>query len=347
MDNTSVHDRVGVPGLGPTLRRLRHQHGFTQRDLLKRLHLASHSAIVAYESGRRLPAPSVVAAYERVFEVPAGDLMRLRERELVRRAEADDTCPRTAATPLETVPHSLPAGIGHFAGRRAELDELGRTWSARSDDRAAIAVVNGPAGIGKSALALHWAQRVRRAFPDGNLYVDLRDGVPQGNPGTRRVLTLFLTSLGVAPGSPAGLLAELVTRYRTASAGRRLLVVIDNAENTNQVRPLLPATRDSMVLITSRHRLSDLHAREGGTSIALGAFPADVAHQLLRRLLGRAADPAQIDALAKACGYHPMSLRAAAEWLACDPSRTLPELIAWVLDHDGVACCPFSSDGCR
>ncbi len=227
------------------------------------------------------------------------------------------------ATP---VPRELPPDVLPFTGRgpvRAALDGL----LAEGATRAAMMTVllTGSTGIGKSALAVHWAHRVADRFPDGQLYADLRGESPGQPPTPVEVLTAFLDALGVAtadlPASPAALAA----RYRTRVSGRRMLVLLDNASTVGQVRPLLPGSPGCLVLVTSRDGLAELVVRHGARRLELGPLSAEAGVELLRGLIGDRvdADPESAYDLVRRCGGRPLALRVAAERMTAHRTTAL------------------------
>lgn len=190
--------------------------------------------------------------------------------ELWERAFAEGPPPLPRDDPLAQ-PRQLPAAVHAFTGRVAELTELDRVADqAASGHSVAIAAISGTAGVGKTALALHWAHRAAAAFPDGQLYVNLRGYDPSGCPvDPREALQGFAEALGVPPGRlPAGTQAR-AGLYRTLMASRRMLVVLDNARDAGQVRPLLPGGGGSLVLVTSRSELAGLAAADGAHAVAV------------------------------------------------------------------------------
>ncbi|MFS8096336.1 tetratricopeptide repeat protein [Lentzea alba] len=249
-----------------------------------------------------------------------------------RRAVQDefDAAGKTVAAPAQ-VPHQLPAAIPGFTGRDDQLREL-----ADRSGTVLITAIDGIAGVGKTALALHFGHSEVARFPDGRLYVNLRGFDPQDRPlAPSDVLTQFLRALGVkAQHVPLGE-AEQSKLYRSLMADRRMLVLLDNAAHADQVRPLLPGG-SSTCLITSRNRLVDLDA----VPLFLDVMTEQEAVALLRRVLGDDIDLAAARELARLCGYLPLALRIAAanagEFLA-DTVADLREqnrLAALVIDDD-------------
>ncbi|MFG2949473.1 AfsR/SARP family transcriptional regulator [Streptomyces adustus] len=222
-----------------------------------------------------------------------------------------DTLPAPAAVAGILSPAQLPRDLGAFTGRRSELDLLD-TLVPKPADPAQAVVISGMAGVGKTTLAVHWANRLADSFPDGQLYVDLR-GFHLTGPamsGAEAMRALF-DAFGVPVGSiPAGPQAQ-ATLYRGLLAGRRVVVVLDNARDSEQVRPLLPAPPGCLAVITSRHQLQGLMAVEGAHSVTLSPLDEEEALALLSRRLGGArvaresAAAAEIVAL---CGRLPLAL---------------------------------------
>jgi DNA-binding SARP family transcriptional activator/tetratricopeptide (TPR) repeat protein len=196
-----------------------------------------------------------------------------------------------AARPGEELPvrpAQLPADIRGFAGRTAAIAELDRHAAGLTEEDRAVVIVglSGTAGVGKTTLAVHWAHRVAGRFPDGQLYVNLRGFDPGGRTTEPAdAVRRFLDALGVpATAVPRGLEAQAAL-YRSLISGRRMLVVLDNAHDADQVRPLLPGNASVIVLVTSRNRLTGLVAIDGARPLSLGVMsPAESRELLLRRL---------------------------------------------------------------
>jgi DNA-binding SARP family transcriptional activator/tetratricopeptide (TPR) repeat protein len=217
------------------------------------------------------------------------------------------------------VPAQLPADVGAFTGRADELVRLDKLLAdAREDPIPAVAVV-GTAGVGKTALAVHWAHRVRERFPDGQLYIDLHGYATVAPLRPIDCLGQFLRALGVPPERVPADGQEAAGLYRTLMADRRLLVVLDNARGPDQVRPLLPGGSTCLALVTSRDRLDGLVARDGAQRLSLDVLAPSEAQILLRRTVGAdrlAGGPGEaggaVAELARLCGYLPLALRIAA-----------------------------------
>ncbi|WP_244170110.1 ATP-binding protein [Amycolatopsis tolypomycina] len=194
----------------------------------------------------------------------------------------------------------------------------------------------GPGGVGKTALAVMWANRHTERFPDGQLYVDLRGFSPDTTVAPVDALGRFLRALGVEPRHVPATVAEQVTLYRTITAGRQLLmlVVLDNAASAEQVRPLIPTSTRSVVVVTSRLRLDGLFA-DGAQLVQVPPLPEAAAVALLEELIGeRAADEPDATAeLAQLCGLFPIALRVAAARLVTRPTWSVSEVVARLRDE--------------
>jgi DNA-binding SARP family transcriptional activator/tetratricopeptide (TPR) repeat protein len=239
---------------------------------------------------------------------------------------------------LAGVPRELPGMAAHFTGRKGELAELAGLLERSGEEppgTVAVSVIEGTAGVGKTALAVHWAHQIADRFPDGQLYVNLRGYDPGQLVPAADALAGFLRALGVpGPDIPAEP-DERAARYRTLLAGRKMLVVLDNAGSVEQVRLLLPGTAACMTIVTSRDSLPGLVAREGAMRLDLDLLPAADAVSLLRALIGpRAdADPRAAEALAAQCCRLPLALRVAAELAAARPAVPLASLVGELADQ--------------
>jgi DNA-binding SARP family transcriptional activator len=231
--------------------------------------------------------------------------------------------PQPATTPApDAVPAQLPGTVAAFAGRRGELAALdGLLPGGRPADRSnPLAVLSGPAGVGKTALALHWAHRVTEHFPAGQLYVDLRGFHPSGHqvdPG--QALRGFLAALGVPARQVPPDADAQAALYRSRLAGKRMLIVLDNARDAAQVRPLLPGTPTAAVLITSRSQLTGLVVTHSAVALRLALPSRDEAYALLAGRLGPArvgAERAAADRIIASCARLPLALAVAAARLA-------------------------------
>ncbi|GIM97588.1 AfsR/SARP family transcriptional regulator [Paractinoplanes toevensis] len=225
----------------------------------------------------------------------------------------------------------LPAPPRHFTGRAAELAGLTATLDAeRTDHGPVIATIVGPAGVGKTALALHWATAVRARFPDGQLYVNLRGFAMDPPTPPIEVLGQLLRALGVPAERIPAEVDEAAAAYRGQLADRRMLVLLDNAFGVDQVRPLLPGGSGCAVVVTSRNRLGGLTAVEGAHRIALSPLAIGEAAELLRAVVGARVDaePGAAAELAEACGRLPLALRVAAANLTDDPMAPIRDHVS-------------------
>jgi DNA-binding SARP family transcriptional activator len=317
------------------LARLVAEHSVRER-LVELYMLALHRA------GRRVDALDV---YERTRSRLADELGLDPGHNLRRTHEAilrDDA--GLAARPagptrragMGVVPAQLPADLSRFAGRTDHLHRLDLLVPDADRGAAASAVVisaiAGTAGVGKTALAVHWAHGVRHRFPDGQLYVNLRGFDPAAAPiPPAQVVRSFLDALQIpARRIPAGFDAQ-VGLYRGLLAGKKVLVVLDNARDCDQVRPLLPEAPGCLVLVTSRDRLTGLVVVDGAHPLTLDLLSLDEGRQLLATRLGGdrlAAEPAAADELIELCARLPLALAIAAARAAIEPELPLAAVAA-------------------
>ncbi|HEY3505394.1 MAG TPA: BTAD domain-containing putative transcriptional regulator [Actinocatenispora sp.] len=248
---------------------------------------------------------------------------------MLRHGTAPAGSPVTAASAPAwmPVPRQLPADRPGFVGRTRQSDDLVGWLTGPADATGVrIAVLSGPPGVGKTTLALRVAHRVRTAFPDGELHVDLQGYARGPRMATDRVLCRFLRALGIPDGQVPTDAEEQAAMYRSVLAGRRLLVVLDNAAHPDQVRPLLPADPGCAALVTSRSTLRGLAAVDGARQVPVRALSRTESLELLSQVLGmqRMVDePAGAMELAELCGDLPLALRIAATNVATIPAATL------------------------
>lgn len=284
--------------------------------------------LALYRCGRQADA---LATYHQMREVlrdelgvDPSDALHTRYQEVLRADPALDLPVR----PRRPRPAQLPAPPRDFSGRTEELGEL--------DDAVAgaglvtISAIAGAAGVGKTALALQWAHLRRADFPDGQLYADLRGAATAEPVDAAHALGEFLRALGVRAEHVPQDLDSAAALYRSLVADRRMLVLLDNAHNADQVRPLLPGTSTTVTLVTSRSRLAGLVAINGARRLLLTPLHPYESLELLMALLGGrriAAEPDAAAAVAEACGHLPLALRIAAANLLDQPRRRLADFL--------------------
>ncbi|MFJ2082725.1 ATP-binding protein [Micromonospora chokoriensis] len=302
--------------LAGLLRALRRRHArqrgdaeLTYRELAARTGW-SHTAIAEYLTGKTLPPTDRLDALVRLLgATPAeqGALATARDR-------IEESRRRAPRTPQRLVPRQLPADVASLAGRDDEVAVLDKLVAAPTTR--VVAAISGTAGVGKTALAVHWAHRVADRFHDGQLYVNLRGFDPLGQAvSAAKALRGFLDALGVPTTRVPDDLDAQAALYRSALAGKRILVVLDNARDAEQVRPLLPGTPTTVVLVTSRNQLTSLVSLDSAHPLPLGLLSRDAARHLLTNRLGVervAAEPEAAEAIITACARLPLALSIAA-----------------------------------
>jgi tetratricopeptide (TPR) repeat protein len=235
----------------------------------------------------------------------------------------------TTHAATRTVPRQLPAGAGTLTGREdllARLDAL---------PAGGLVVLSGMAGVGKTALVLHWANRVIHEFPDGQLHVDLR-GFGGGEPlRPQDAVAGFLRARGYARPEELATVEERAAHFRTLMSGRRALVVVDNALSADHVRPLLPGPAGGMVVVISRHQLSGLVVEHGATALRVEPLAEDVGMALLRAEVGDRARHPAAGRLVRLCAGLPLALRIVSERIARSPSAELDGVVADLADEHG------------
>jgi DNA-binding SARP family transcriptional activator/tetratricopeptide (TPR) repeat protein len=290
-------------------------------------------ALATYQHARHLLVEALGAE-------PGTELRELHQRILAGDPSLEAPRPASSATGDSgpSVPRQLPAPVAHFAGRSEELAALTRLLdrpAGQTPEAIVISAIDGTAGVGKTALAVHWAHQVADQFPDGQLYVNLR-GYDPGQPvPAAEALSGFLRALGVPGQDIPTTEADRAAQYRSLTAGRRMLVVLDNASEVEQVRPLLPGSPACVVLVTSRDSLAGLVARDGARRLDLDLLPTGDALRLLRVMIGARvdADPGAAEMLADRCCRLPLALRVAAELAVARPAVPLAELARELADQ--------------
>ncbi|MGW0872167.1 AfsR/SARP family transcriptional regulator [Streptomyces sp. NPDC002740] len=297
------------------------------------------AALESYREAQKLlaedlgvdPGPALQTLYQRVLRADPG-LLAVPHRTAPVQAAPAPAAPAPAFAP----PAQLPSALAVFVGRESQLAQM---EGLSQGGTAVVSAVAGTAGVGKTAFAVHWARQATHRFPDGQLYLNLRGFDPAALPVTpEHALRSLLESLGADPRAlPQGADA-LAARYRTLLAGRRVLVLLDNARDAAQVRPLLPGAPDSLVIVTSRDQLSGLVAVDGALPVHLDVLTVSEARALLARRLGAArvaAEPEAVDAIIARCARLPLALAVTAARAALRSAFPLTVMADELRDHAG------------
>jgi tetratricopeptide (TPR) repeat protein/transcriptional regulator with XRE-family HTH domain len=302
--------------------------GMTQKELAKRLGV-ERTTVARWERGEHHPAPWLRSKLAKALGISPD-----RIEELLAASGS------TAGQPglIAPVPRHLPAAVADFTGRAAELQALTEILDARADapGTVVISAIGGTAGVGKTALALRWAHQVAHRFPGGQLHVNLRGFDPSGTPvAPETAMRGFLDALGVPPERMPASAEAQAGLYRSLLADRRTLILLDNARDEQQVRPLLPASSGSLVLVTSRSHMGGLAAADGARLLTLDVLTHADAVQMLTARLGlvrAAAEPDALDQIASMCACLPLALAVAAARAAALPRFPLAALAAKLAD---------------
>jgi DNA-binding SARP family transcriptional activator/tetratricopeptide (TPR) repeat protein len=289
-------------------------------------------ALAAYDTARR-----------RLIEqlgIEPGEELTMLQKAILNREPAltapRPTAPRAPAGPASIAPRQLPADVVGFAGRAESLRQQNSVLTGRAGSGVRVSVLTGGAGVGKTAFAVRWAHRAGVQFPDGHLYANLRGFDPLASPvAPADALRGFLEAFEVPSARIPFDLDSRAALFRTLLAERRVLVILDNARDVDQVRPLLPGAQGCLTLITSRDRLAGLVAAEGAQPIVLDLLSPQEAHELLARRLGPerlAAEPDAVADIVAGCGGLPLALTIVAARAATNPEFTLGALAAELQD---------------
>jgi DNA-binding SARP family transcriptional activator len=304
-----------------------------------------------YAAGRQGEA---LEAYREVSRLLADELgidpgpeLRAAHEEILRRAEP--TTPAAAVHDLQQVVHQLPMAATGIVGRRREIAQITDVLGVRGEGAAPhLVVVTGPPGVGKTAVAVHAAHRLVDRFPDGQLFADLRGYGDAQAQSAEETLGHFLRALGVPPAVLPHRRDDAVAAYRTLTAGRRLLIVLDGVTSPAQVRTLLPGGATCGVLVTSRRELAGLLVSPGGRRVPLAVLPPGEADDVLRSVVGDgrvAAERDAADALLALCDGLPLALRVAAVHLVTRPHLAISDYLDELRAGDPVSALRVEGDG--
>ena len=321
---------------GSRLRSCRRSAGLSQEELAERSGL-SVRAISDLERGRtRWPYRD---SLQRLADaLGLRDAARAGFLSAAGRRLADAGSPGRHAN-ARVVPRHLPATVPAFAGRRDQLAALSQLLH-EPGGTAVVTAIGGTAGVGKTALAVHWAHQVAGHFPDGQLFVNLRGFDPSGAPvAPADAVRVLLDALQVPAEQVPQTLEAQLGLYRSLLAGQRMLVLLDNAHDVAQVRPLLPASPTCRVVVTSRNQLTGLAAIEGARALTLDVLSGAEARELLRRRLGVSrvdADPGAAARIIEACARLPLALSIIAARAAMRPELPLARVAAGLAADPGL-----------
>jgi tetratricopeptide (TPR) repeat protein/transcriptional regulator with XRE-family HTH domain len=304
---------------GTVLRELRHRAMMSQEQLAERCGLSVRT-VRNLEAGRTAPRATTVRLLVEGLgaDRPGAERLHL----------AAPGVPPAGAAALEppAKPHQLPADTRLFTGRRTELQWLAEAAGCSRGLGPPLLLVSGMAGAGKTALVVRFARTHAHRYADGEIYVDLAGHGSAEPADPAEVLSRLLGRLGVE--ARGATVEDLAATWRSTLDGRKLILLLDNAASAAQVRPLLPATPGCCIVVTSRHALPGLVARDGAVRLDLDVLPAADSVRLLVEVIGAAAReqlPA-VRRLARACGNLPLALRVAGELAMAHPGQSLADL---------------------
>lgn len=335
---------------GTFLRALRLDRDLTQEELADRAEL-SVRAVGDLERGRSIPHRDTVGRLCSALGLDEESRQRLTalartgwaaQRRTGAMAERQPGA-GSAHARVDVVPAQLPPDTAGFIGRGSELADLAELIDGTDEERSreqartAMAVISGPAGSGKTALAVQFSQAMAARFPDGQLYIDLRGFAAAPALSAHAALGVLLEGLGVGQDVMPDGTEQRSSLYRSILAGRRMLVLLDNAWSPTQVNPLLPGTPKCLTLITSRKRMDGIVACYGARPVSIGVLDPPDAIAVLAGAIADdrvAQDPQSAQQLAALCGFLPLALRITAANLRANPGQRLTEMVAALASED-------------
>lgn len=334
----------------PELRALNNEHPLRER-------LCRLLMVALYRSGRQAEA---LACYRKTRSVlvaelgiePGASLREIHQKILTadlsleysspsQHTVAPGQAPANPSNASADRPAQLPADLATFTGRHTELDQARALlpWNVNRSETMTVGVVSGMAGIGKTTLAVHLAHEIAERFPDGQLFINLRGFDATGSiMAPEEAIRIFLDALGVPPQRIPAQLEAQTSLYRTLLAQRRMLILLDNARDVEQVRPLMPGSPSCLVIITSRNQLASLIANEGAQPLTLRQLTPSDAHDFLRLRLGAkrlTAQPLAVDEIVTLCARLPLALSIVAARAAINPGFSLSAIADELRDGQG------------
>ncbi|MBV9024452.1 MAG: helix-turn-helix domain-containing protein [Streptomycetaceae bacterium] len=327
----------GTRDVGTLLREERILAGLTQEQLADRSGISERTIRNLERGVSGPPRQKSVELLADALALPTDRRERLR---FVLRAPCHTTEPATQSVDEHSssymIPRQLPAAIPHFVGREEAITEL-EALTGQMYRSASVAVISGSAGVGKTSLVVHWAYQVAGGFPDGQLYADLRGFGPGKAPVVpMEAIRSFLGALGVPPDRLPRSLEERTAMYRSLVAEKRLLVVLDNVRDAEQVRPLLPGGVNCLTVVTSRQKLTGLVAAEGARPLVLDVFSMEEARALMDLRLGPETGVRRgaVDEVIGLCARLPLALNVVAARVSGGDDSSLEEMITQLRDED-------------